>query len=181
MEIWIPSENKPRCVLLATATSILKQRCYSSATSATAAALSSSLTIKCFNGSLLCQCAATECTSRSCFMYNLLFHCNLLLQRHGLSFALPLSTHTTHCPTISGPLILFPLFSKPQWLLWKCQRPHQRPLLLRCAVAQPSTAPHYWLTAPHWLRSIKAPPAAAPCRRLPGPVWAATQTQTDRG
>lgn len=78
-----------------------------SGTSATAAALRSSLAINCSHGSLLCASEATECTSRSCFMYNLLFHCNLLLQRHGLSLSLHVPTHD---PTIPGPLFSSPFF-----------------------------------------------------------------------
>lgn len=46
-------------------------------------------------------------------------------------------------------------FSNTHWLLWKCQRPHQKPLLLWCVVAGPSKAPHYWLMEPHQLHSIK--------------------------
>lgn len=46
-------------------------------------------------------------------------------------------------------------FSNTYWLLWKCQRPHQKPLPLRCVVAGPSKAPHYWLIERHQLHSIK--------------------------
>lgn len=46
-------------------------------------------------------------------------------------------------------------FPHTHWLLWKCHRAHQNPLLLWCVVAVPSKTPHYWLMEPHQLHSIK--------------------------
>lgn len=147
---------------------------------ATAAALRSSFAIKRFKGSLCVRRQRRNVQVEAVLC--IIFSCTATFYSKDTdSLSLALYTHTPVTHPSLAPFFSSPFFSNTQWLLWKCQRPHQRPLLLRCAVARPSTAPHYWLTAPHRLRSIKAPPAAAPCRRLPGPVWAATQTQTDRG
>lgn len=99
--------------------------------------------IKSFNGShCVLQCSAWQkCVPKKCTSRNIL--CKIfssfrpLLSRHEHISFLPLCFSNTH------------------WLLWKCQRPHQKPLLLRFVVAWPSKTPHYWLMKLHQLHSIK--------------------------
>lgn len=104
---------------------------------------SSNLVIKSFNGSYCVlhlrawqKCSLKKCTSRNIW-YKIFSSFRPLLLRHE------------HISLLSV------CFSYTHWLLWKCQSPHQKPLLLWCVVAVPSKAPHYWLMEPHQHRSIK--------------------------
>lgn len=103
---------------------------------------SSNLVIKSFNSSYCVleprawhKSALQKCTSRNIW-YKIFCSFQPLLLRHEHIYLLSLCSYI-------------------HWLLRKCQRPHQKPLLLRSVVAGPSKAPHYWLMEPHQLHSIK--------------------------
>lgn len=104
--------------------------------------------------SLLPICSVWDDKSGNLVIKKLFSHCVLLWRNVQVpAFDIRYFPHSNLYSRDINTLAL--CFSCAHWLLWECQRPHQRPLLLWCVVARPSEDPHYRLMDPHRLHSIK--------------------------